>query len=76
MDFSFVERKDLPTIDPKIRIFEVLRDGEVQGVIWMDLYQRDGKAPASYAGQYRAAESFRGKVIPLVALHSATPSSA
>ncbi|MGH8035906.1 MAG: M3 family metallopeptidase, partial [Lysobacterales bacterium] len=41
--------------------------------LWVDLFQRAGKGPASWAAQYRSAEKFRGQVLPLVALHSAVP---
>lgn len=70
-EFEFREIDDIPTVSPDIRVFEVLRGGEVVGVIWMDLFARLGKGPASWAAEYRTAEDFRGKEIPLVVLHSA-----
>lgn len=70
-DFQFRELENVKTVAPEIRVFEVLRDDQVTGVIWMDLFAREGKGPASWAAQYRSAEDFRGRQIPLVVLHSA-----
>ncbi len=70
-DFQFRELDNVATVSPDIRVFEVSREGQVTGVIWMDLFSREGKGPASWAAQYRSAENFRGRKIPLVVLHSA-----
>ncbi|MEO1034289.1 MAG: alpha/beta fold hydrolase [Pseudomonadota bacterium] len=70
-DFEFQELTDIPTVDTDIRVFEVQRDEVVVGVIWMDLFSRPGKGPASWAVEYRTAEDFRGRQLPLVAMHSA-----
>ncbi len=71
--FSFTELDDVPVIAPEIRVFEVSRNGQLLGLLWLDLFQRAGKGPASWASQYRSAENYRGRVLPLVALHSAVP---
>jgi len=72
--FTFKRLDDIETVAPEIEVYEVRQDGEIAGVLWMDLFQREGKGPASWASQYRAASSFDGEVLPLVALHSsATP---
>jgi len=70
-DLDFRELNDVEVVSPDIRVFEVTRENGVVGVLWLDLFQRPGKGPASWAVEYRSAESFRGKVLPLVALHSA-----
>ncbi len=70
-DLEFVEVQGIPVVSDDIRVFEVSRDGALQGVIWMDLFAREGKGPASWAAQYRSAENFRGKTVPAVVLHSA-----
>ncbi len=69
--FSFRELRDVPVISPDIQVFEVSRHGKLLGVLWLDMFQRTGKGPASWASQYRSAENYQGKVLPLVALHSA-----
>ena len=70
-DLQFSEAQGIPVVSDDIRVFEVYRDDELHGVIWMDLFAREGKGPASWAAQYRSAENFRGKIIPAVVLHSA-----
>ena len=69
--FEFREVKNFPVVSDDIRVFEVHRDGALVGAIWMDLFARQGKGPASWAAEYRTAEDFRGKQLPLVVLHSA-----
>lgn len=69
-DFEFKELFDVPTVSTDIRVFEVRRDDQLVGAIWMDLFARQGKGPASWAAEYRSAENFRGKQLPLVVLHS------
>ena len=71
--FSFRELQGVPVISPDIRVFEVSQRGNVLGLLWTDLFQRQGKGPASWASEYRTAESFNGKVLPLIALHSSVP---
>lgn len=72
LGMTFAELEDIPVVSPDIRVFEVRRDGEILGVIYMDLFAREGKQPASWASQYRSHENFRGERLPVVALHSAT----
>jgi peptidyl-dipeptidase Dcp len=71
--FAFRELEDVPVVADDIRVFAVSRNGQLVGVLWLDLFQRTGKGPASWAAQYRSAESFRGRVLPLAALHSSVP---
>lgn len=69
--FEFKEVDGIPVVSPDIRVFEVHRDQQLVGVLWMDLFAREGKGPSSWAAQYRSAEDFRGEQLPLVVLHSA-----
>jgi len=71
--FAFRELEGVPVISPDIRVFEVSRHDKVLGVLWVDLFQRQGKGPASWASEYRTASALHGEVLPLVALHSAVP---
>lgn len=71
--FSFKEIEGVPVVSDDIKVYEVSRGREVIGILYSDLYQRDGKGPASWASQYRSHEDFRGRELPLVALHSAAP---
>jgi peptidyl-dipeptidase Dcp len=62
-----------PLIHPTVRVFEVSRGDEVVGVIYFDLFNRPGKAHGSYQTQYREAEHFRGRVLPISGVYSTFP---
>jgi peptidyl-dipeptidase Dcp len=71
-DLAFEQVDGLPTVAPEVRVYEVRREGDLLGVLWVDLFRRDGKAGGSFASQYRSYEDYRGEeLVPLVALHSA-----
>jgi len=60
-------------IHPTVRVYEVSRGGEPIGVIYFDLFNRPGKAHGSYQTQYREAEHFRGRVLPISGVYSTFP---
>lgn len=62
-----------PVIHPTVQVFEARRGGETVGIIYMDLLNRPGKAHGSYQYVYRDAESFRGRVLPVVSVNSSFP---
>lgn len=62
-----------PTCDPTIQVLEVRREDEPCGVLYLDLYARPGKMPGSWQQEYRAAESFRGRVLPICSINSGIP---
>ncbi len=67
---SFKELRGIPVVAPEVRVYEVARDGAVVGVLYVDMFQRKGKGPASWAAEYRAAQRGPAEVLPVVALHS------
>jgi peptidyl-dipeptidase Dcp len=71
LDFKPLD--DAPLIHPSVRVYEVSRKQEVIGVIYFDLFNRPGKAHGSYQMQYREAEHFRGRVLPISAVYSTFP---
>ena len=71
LGFEFHRIEGVPVVSPDIRVYEVRRDGAVAGVLWMDLFAREGKGPSSWAAQYRPQAGYDGHDLPLVALHSA-----
>ncbi len=76
---QFTELQDIPVVDESVRTFEVTRNEQTVGVLYADLFSREGKGPASWATQYRSFARMNddeGQTqLPLVALHSAvTPS--
>ena len=68
--YSFTEI-DAAKLHDSVRVYEVKRNGEIAGVLYTDLFQREGKGPASWASQYRSYTNIEGKTLPVVALHSA-----
>jgi peptidyl-dipeptidase Dcp len=70
---GFKPLADAPLIHPSVRVYEVSRGDEPVGVLYFDLFNRPGKAHGSYQMQYREAESFRGRVLPIAAIYSTFP---
>jgi peptidyl-dipeptidase Dcp len=67
---SFKELRGIPVVAPDVRVYEVSRGGGVVGVLYVDMFQRKGKGPASWAAEYRTAQRGPVEVLPVVALHS------
>ena len=67
---SFKEISGAPVNHPDVRVFEVSRAGEPVGVLYFDLFRRAGKNRGSWSTEYRAEESFRGRVLPIAAVIS------
>lgn len=67
---TFRELHGIPVVSPDIRVFEVSRDRQIVGVLYVDLVQRAGKGPSSWATEYRTAARGPAEVLPIVALHS------
>lgn len=67
---TFREVPGAPVCHPDVRVFEVSRKGDPIGLVWWDLFRRPGKMPGSWSTEYRSAESFRGRVLPMAALYS------
>ena len=72
---EFKQISDAPDIHPTVRVYEVSRHAtaEVVGVIYFDLFNRPGKAHGSYQMQFREAENFQGRVLPISCVFSTFP---
>jgi peptidyl-dipeptidase Dcp len=70
---SFKPISGAPLIHPTVRVYQVSRGADLVGVIYFDLFNRPGKAHGSYQMQYREAESFRGRVLPISGVYSTFP---
>ncbi len=70
---SFKPIADAPLVHPSVRVYEVSRGSDAVGVIYFDLFNRAGKAHGSYQMQYREAENFRGRVLPISGVYSTFP---
>jgi peptidyl-dipeptidase Dcp len=67
---------DVPRLDESVRVLELRRDGACAGVLYIDLFARAGKGHGSYQQQWRSAETFRGRVLPMACITSNLPKPA
>jgi len=70
---AFRQLHDAPVCHPSIRVFELSRAGEPIGLLWLDVLGRPGKMHGSWQAEYRTAESFRGRVLPISSVNSGLP---
>ena len=70
---NFKPIEGAPLVHPTVRVYEVSHGGEAIGVIYFDLFNRPGKSHGSYQTQYREAEHFRGRVLPISGVYSTFP---
>jgi peptidyl-dipeptidase Dcp len=67
---SFRELHGVPVVSPDVRVYEVSRAERAIGVLYVDIFQRQGKGPASWCSEYRSAERGPAEVLPVATLHS------
>lgn len=67
---SLRELHGIPTVAPEVRVYEVRRGTQTAGVLYVDMFQRTGKGPASWATEQRPAERGPSEVLPIATLHS------
>ncbi|MCZ8321223.1 MAG: M3 family metallopeptidase [Novosphingobium sp.] len=58
---AFTALPHAPRVHPDVMVYEVARDGEAIGVVWMDLLYREGKMRGSWQAEIQPAENFRGR---------------
>jgi peptidyl-dipeptidase Dcp len=63
---TFEPVRDVPVYHPDVGVFEVTRGGERVGLYYFDPYARDGKRSAAWMSQYRAQETFKSAITPIV----------
>jgi peptidyl-dipeptidase Dcp len=73
---SFQPLPDASVVHPSVRVFEVQRGSQPIGVLYLDLFQRPGKAHGSHQHRLRAAENFQGRVMPISSIVSGVPAPA
>jgi peptidyl-dipeptidase Dcp len=64
--FEFKQIHDVPVAHPDIRVWEVTRGGQHQGLWYFDPYARDIKRSGAWMNAYRSQERFRGNVTTIV----------
>jgi peptidyl-dipeptidase Dcp len=70
---AFAALPGAPVLHPSVRVFEVRRDDEAIGVLYLDLFQRPGKMHGSHQHRLRAAEHFEHRVLPISSIVSGVP---
>lgn len=70
---TFEPLAGVPVVDPSIRVFRVGLGGEPVGALYFDLFNRPGRMHGSYQAEYRTAERFRGRVLPISSINSSFP---
>ncbi|WP_081724717.1 M3 family metallopeptidase [Asticcacaulis sp. YBE204] len=69
--FGFRPVTGLPVFHPDVTTYEVLRDGKVIGVHYLDPYARKGKRSGAWMNAYRSQSKEHGKaIIPIVSNNS------
>ena len=65
---TFEERKDIPTYNAEVRVYEVKEAGGKHiGILYADYYPRDNKQGGAWCGGFRSASRIGGKIeTPLV----------
>jgi peptidyl-dipeptidase Dcp len=65
---TFEERKDIPTYNAEVRVYEVKEaNGKHIGILYADYYPRDNKQGGAWCGGFRSASRIGGKIeTPLV----------
>ncbi|HEY9234181.1 MULTISPECIES: M3 family metallopeptidase [Phenylobacterium] len=64
--FEFVPVTDVPVAHPDIRVWEVRRGGQHQGLWYFDPYARPGKRSGAWMNAYRRQQKFDGPVTIIV----------
>ncbi len=62
-DISFVERKDIPTYHPDVRVWEMRNPaGEIAGLFYGDFYARPGKRGGAWMSSFRQQNGLTGEI--------------
>ena len=67
---EFEQVKDVPVFHPDVRVWKVLRKGELAGLWYFDPYARRGKRSGAWMNAYRAQKNINGRILPIVSNNS------
>lgn len=68
--FSFQPAVDVPVFHEDVRVWQVLQDGEHQGLFYFDPYARTGKRSGAWMNGYNQQSTFDGPVKVMVSNNS------
>ena len=63
---TFRERKDMPVYHPDVRVWEVVREGQVIGLFYGDYFARAGKQSGAWMSSFRDQQTLEGDVLPII----------
>lgn len=70
-EFTFVRINDVPVFHPDVRVYKVLKAGNLVGLWYLDPYARDGKRSGAWMTDYRPQSNMDGKwITPIVSNNS------
>ncbi|WP_051881516.1 M3 family metallopeptidase [Parvularcula oceani] len=60
----------VPVYHEDVRVWEVYKDGDLQGLWYFDPYARDGKRSGAWMNAYRTQDRLNGETMPIVSNNS------
>src|ERR1700744_1749244 len=63
---NFHERRDIPVYHPDVRVWEVLREGQVIGLFYGDYFARTGKQGGAWMSSFRDQQTLDGDILPII----------
>jgi peptidyl-dipeptidase Dcp len=63
---TFRERRDMPVYHPDVRVWEVVREGQVIGLFYGDYFARPGKQSGAWMSSFRDQQTLEGDVLPII----------
>jgi peptidyl-dipeptidase Dcp len=63
---SFRERGDIPVYHADVRVWEVVREGQVIGLFYGDYFARPGKQSGAWMSSFRDQQTLDGEILPII----------
>jgi len=63
---SFRERRDIPVYHADVRVWEVVREGQVIGLFYGDYFARAGKQSGAWMSSFRDQQTLEGEILPII----------
>jgi len=63
---SFRERGDIPVYHADVRVWEVVREGQVIGLVYGDYFARPGKQSGAWMSSFRDQQTLDGEILPII----------
>jgi len=67
---TFRARKDVPVYHPDVRVWEVVREGQVIGLFYGDYFARPGKQSGAWMSSFRDQQTLDGNILPIIVNNS------